>query len=55
MWECKQKRVDRAHLLHSSLNDGMDGESRVGDLDVLLKMEKGELEFGEFLLGHWDT
>jgi hypothetical protein len=26
-----------------------------GDFDVLLEVVEGELEFGEFLFGHWDA
>ena len=33
----------------------MNGEGRIGDLDVLLKMEEGEFEFGKFLLCHRDS
>jgi len=37
------------------LNDRVDYQVSFGYLDVLLQMEKGELEFREFLLGVWDT
>jgi hypothetical protein len=42
-------------FVDSALDDRVDDEVCFWNLDVLLEMQKRELELGKLFLGHWDS